>query len=259
MPKRSIALLALALGALGMVTCLAGIYAVAVLGSRLNQANERVFAMLDVGLAATELRVHGLQKRVQLAKISTAEVVQNLQNWGARKAEDRLVARLELQRRAEKLAGHLHQADSWLETSIESIRGLRQVVELGQLAGAPVEPASLDDVLERLTSLRSTLQQTEETLDEIHKFTNSKDDESEENRLARVTKLFARTLATIGDLDTRLEELLPRLAELRTGTQELQASTSHTIMLTTIGGFLLLAWIAAGQAALGLWGWKSLH
>jgi chromosome segregation ATPase len=255
--RRVAALLALAFGFLGVVACLAGIYVVWLLGSRLEQANKTVFAMVDKGLASAQERVRGVQKRVQESKITSTEIAQRLRDWSARKAEERLVSQFEIESRAEKLAGYLHTADSWLETSIESVRGAQQVLELGNLVGVSVDPTSLEQVVEKLTSLRSTLQQTEETVDGIRKFAANMEGESEENRLSRVTKLVARILLTISELDTRLEEPVTRLSELQTDARQLQARTSNYILLTTIGCYLLLAWIAAGQAALFLCGWKN--
>ena len=167
------------------------------------------------------------------------------------------MSRLEIESRAEKLAGHLQTADSWLETSAESIRSVQQVLELGNSIGAPLDPASLEEVLENITSLRSTLQQTERTVDGIREFTANKEGESEENRLSRVTKLLGRILVTIGEIDTRLEETVTRLSELQADARQLKATTSGYILVTTIGCYVLLAWIAAGQAALCLWGWTN--
>jgi hypothetical protein len=255
--KRVVALLALILGASGMVACLAGSYAVFVLASGLHQANDSTFAMLDLGLTAAQARVRGLQQRAQRTQITATELAQHLQDWGTRKAKDELLARLELERRADKLEGQLDTVESWLATAIESTRSVQQVLELSQRAGAPVEPASLDGVLARLTSLSSTMQQTAGVLDEIRRFTTSKEAEAEENRLQRARRLIARVLATLGDLETRLDELPPRLVELQTDIQQAQARVSQAIVRLTVAGCLVLAWIAAGQAALGLWGWKG--
>jgi hypothetical protein len=52
--RRLAASLALAFGCLGVVACMAGVYAVSLLGSRLQQANERVFTTLDRGLASAQ-------------------------------------------------------------------------------------------------------------------------------------------------------------------------------------------------------------
>ncbi len=62
---------------------------------------------------------------------------------------------------------------------------------------------------------------------------------------------------TIGEIDTRLEDSVTRLSELRTHAPQLKAKTSAYILVASIACYLLLAWIAAGQAALFQWGWSN--
>ena len=255
--KRVVWLLALAFGFLGVALCMVGLYAAWLLGSWLERTNVKVFAVIDKGLASAQDGVRRVKGRVKESRITSAEIDQSLQDWRKRRAKERPVSRLEIENQAEKLAGHFHTADSWLETSAESIRGVQQVQELGNSIGAPMDPASIEKVLENITSLRTTLQQTERTVDEIREFTADKEGESEENRLSRVTKLLGRILVTIGEIDTRLGASATQLSALQTDAHELKATTSGYILVTTIGCYVLLAWIAAGQAALCLWGWAN--
>jgi DNA repair ATPase RecN len=255
--KRIVALLALALGCLGVVACMAGVYAAWSLGSRLDRTNERLFAMIDKGLGFAQDRVSRAQERVKESKITSTEIGQSLRDWGTRRAKEGLASRLEIDSRAEKLAGHFQTADSWLETSVESIRSVQQVLELANSIGAPLDPASLEEVLEIITSLRSKLHESKRTVDEIREFTANKEGESEENRLSRFTKLLGRILVTIGEIDTRLEESVTRLSKLQVDARQWKTTTSAYILLTTIACYVLLAWIAAGQTALCLWGLKK--
>jgi chromosome segregation ATPase len=255
--KRFVALLALVFGFIGVVACMAGIYGVWLLGSRLEQTNDKVFATIDKGLASARNRIRSVQKRVNESKITTSEIGQNLRDWSTKQAKERLASQLDIESKAEILARHLQTADSWLERSEESIRGVQQVLELGSLVGAPVDPASLEELLGKLTSLRSTLQQTERTVNGVRDFAAVKEGEAEDNRLARITKLIGRILVAITEIDTRLEESANRLSELQTDAQQLKARTSNYIMLMTGGCYLLLAWIAAGQFALCLCGWRN--
>jgi hypothetical protein len=103
------------------------------------------------------------------------------------------------------------------------------------------------------------LQQTEETVDEIRKFAANEEAESEENSSSRVPRLLNRILSTIDEIDTRLDEPVMRLSALQNDARQLKATASAYISLTTIACYALLAWIAAGQAALCLWGWKSFR
>ncbi len=174
-----------------------------------------------------------------------------------RRAKEGPVSRLEIENQAEKLAGHFHTADLWLETSAESIQSVQQILELVNSNGALLGPASFEEVLERIASLRSTLQQIEQTVDGIREFAADKEGESEDNRLSRVSKLLGRILATIGEIDTRLENAVTRLSELQIQAGQLKATTSTYILVASVACYVVLAWIAAGQAALCRVGWTN--
>jgi hypothetical protein len=254
--KRGAALLALSAGSLGIVACGAGGYLVWLAGCRLEQINTKVFVTVDKGLASVQDRVRGVQERVNESKIRTSEIAQNLRDWGAGKAKEKLVATFEIERRAEKLAGQLQLAGQWLETSTESIRGIQRVLELGALIGASADPASLEKVIEELTSIQGRIQEIERSINAVCEFASNQVGESEENRLSRVLKLLASTDIVSGAIDTRLEDSVIRLSRMQADAERLRARISNYITLMTIGGYVAHAWIAAGQAALCLAGWK---
>ena len=47
------------------------------------------------------------------------------------------------------------------------------------------------------------------------------------------------------------------MSQMQADAQRLKARTSNYILVATIAGYLVFAWIAAGQAALCLCGWKN--
>jgi chromosome segregation ATPase len=255
--KRLVGLFALAAGFLGLVACITGGYWVWHLASRIDQANESVFATVDKGLASAQDRIRGVQKRVRESKMSTGKIAQNLRDWSKSRAKERLVSTVEIQQRADKLAGHLQTADQWLVTATETIRGLQHVLELGAVLGAPVDPLSLEKVLDELTSIQGRLQDTEQPISDVRDFAVDRAGESEENRLSRVLKLLASTELATGAINTRLEDSVTRLSQMQTEAQQLKTRIGNYILRTTIECYLVLAWIAAGQVALCLCGWRN--
>src|SRR5262249_51654845 len=163
------------------VACMAGVYPAWLVGSRLEQTNERVFVTLDKGLTSAQDRVRAVQKRLRESKTRTSEIAHNLRDWSTSKAKERLESAGAIERRAEKLAGHLQTAHQWLETSTESIRGIQHILELVAWVGAPVDPIALDKVLEELTSIQGSLQEAERSINGIREFTVNRAGESEEN------------------------------------------------------------------------------
>ncbi len=252
--RRIAGLVALAMGLAGVVACGAGAYGVWRVQTRLDRANDKVFDGVDRGLSAAQNRIPVARERVRQAKITTDEVAEALRGWTTKQAQERVAAKLEIDSRAEKLAGHLHAVDLRLDASEMAVRDVRQLLELGQNLGADVDPASTDDVLELLAQVQGTLRETEQTVAEVRKFTDP-NRESVEDRLARVVKLLARVVATFADIESRLDRCAARLAELRADAQRLHEKTSTRIWQGALGCYGLLAWMAAGQAALARWGW----
>jgi hypothetical protein len=255
--KRLVALLALAAGSVGILVCIVGAFAAWSLGARLERTNAAFFATIDKGLVAAQDRAHSLQERVEESKITSAEIDQRFRDWDTRKTKEALVSRVDIEGRAEKLSSHLETAESWLEKVADSIQSVQQIMELGNTIGATVDPATVQEVLTNILSVRNTLQETERKVAEIRKFAINQANESEEARVSRVTKLTGRVLLTIGEIDTRLEDSVIRLAELQTRARQSKTQISAYILVTTVACFLLLVWIAAGQAALCQWGWSN--
>jgi hypothetical protein len=61
-------------------------------------------------------------------------------------------------------------------------------------------------------------------------------------------------LVTITEIGPRLGRLAGRIADTRADAQEAKAKTSDYILWAAIGCTVILAWIAAGQLALCVWG-----
>jgi hypothetical protein len=255
--KRWMWMIAMLAGVLGVVGCVAGLYLVWFTGSRLTQVNERAFGTVDKGLTVTQDRLRGVQQRIKESETKTSEIAQNLKNWSANNVKDRLVSSIEIEKRAENLAGHLQTADGWLQASEETVRGVMNLLELGDLAGARLDGARLEKVLEGFTSIRTKLQEMEQAVSDVKSFSVSREGESEENRFSRVLKLLATTKAGASRIDSRLLDLLGHLSQMQIDSAAAKQRLDNYIVLLTILCYLLLLWIAAGQVALGLYGWKN--
>jgi DNA repair ATPase RecN len=260
--RRVTAILMLALGLPGLASCVAGGYAVWKAEARLQRANDRAFALIDQGLGSVEDRVRRTKQRVEQSRITTNEITQGLREWATREAKDRLVVQLDIEARMEKLTDQLHDADLWLEASTDSVRDLQQALELSRSLGAEVDPASLEEALETLVGIRGRLQEAEQSVDEIRGFATAVGGESDENRVARVLKLLARVVVTMTEIAPRLDRLAARISGTRADAQEGKTRTSSYILWTAIGCTVTLAWIAAGQLALCVWGlnrWRRVR
>ena len=256
--KPLLSLLALSLGFLGVVVCGAGIAAVWSAGSRLSRANENVFDGIDESLVVVRNRVLGARRRVQESKITTEDVEQSLRNWTRRETSKRLESRLTVGKNAEQLALAFQQADQWLELSGVSIQSVQRALELGSSIGAPVDATLVDPMLEKLASLRGQLKRATETADGIReRAAEIAEGESVEERIDQAVQLALRLVATLGELDSHLRESAEILTETQAKAQHLKSKTHLCIVTAQIGAVLLIAWMAAGQACMGLLGWKK--
>jgi hypothetical protein len=255
---RVLGLLALALGLAGVAACGAGAYGVWRVQTRLERANDRVFDAVDQGLAAVQDRIPAVQERVRQAQLTTDDLSAALRNWGMREARERIVAKLEVDVRAEQLTGQLLAVEARVDASTMAVRDVRRVLEVGRDLGADVDPSSTDDLLEQLAALDGSLGEARRSVDEVRALA-SPDRETVEERLIRIARVLARILATFVDINARLDRCMVRLTELRAEADRLRARTSRTILLGAVAGYGLLAWVAAGQAALARWGWGRLR
>ena len=208
-------------------------------------------------LALRDPQRRSVDQRVRESKIRTSEIDPKLRDWRAGKAKERLASAVEIKSRVEKIVGRLQTADQLLQKSMDSIGVIRHALDWLVLIGVPADSISPEKVLEKLTSTQGKLREIESSINGVGEFTVNRVGESENNRLSRVFELLGNTELTAGAIDTRLEDTANRLSQMQADAQQLKASTSNYILVTIIGGYLIFAWIAAGQAALCLFGWKN--
>jgi hypothetical protein len=81
--------------------------------------------------------------------------------------------------------------------------------------------------------------------------------DSNEAPLGRGDPLVRRLLAPLDSIDSRFVAVERRLSAARNEVQNLNARVQRWILVLMIGATLLMLWMAAGQAALGLVAWNS--
>jgi len=212
---------------------------------------------IDKRLASAQDRIREVQQRVRESKIRTSQIAPKLRDWRASKATERIASAVEIKSRIEKIVGRLQTADQLLQKSMDSIDVIRHALDWLVLIGVPADSISPEKVLEKLTSTQGKLREIERSINDVGDFTVNRVGESEDNRFSRVFELLGKTELTAGAIDTRLEESAKRMSQMQADAQRLKARISNYILFATIGGYLVFAWIAVGQAALCLCGWKN--
>ncbi len=221
--RRVFHLFTASIGVLGVVVCLAAAAAVWFTGSRLSQANHRVFDRIDTALAAGRDRVLDARKRVQESKITTQDVRQGVEDWARKNATERVASRLEVETKVERLGLGLGQADLWLEMSAASLQGVQQALDAASSLGAPADAAIVDPLLERLGALRRQLKQSIETVDAIRdRVADAAEGEPLEERITHLAQLALRVVATLGEIDSRLGQFADGLVATQAKGQVLK-------------------------------------
>jgi hypothetical protein len=259
-PRRVFSLLALFLGLIGLIGCIALAVGVWIGGARLTSTTENLFGKIDDAFVAVRERVLRTQARVQESRITTEGVKQSLRNWSKQEAGERLASRLHVKEKTERLAHVLGQADRWLELSASSTETVRLVLSIGSEAGVPTNKESADRLLEGIGSLRGQLAQARELVAKIGKRTGDANEEQTlKERIDQAVDLALRLLTTLSSLDSRLAQLEGRVSEIQQEAQQWKTTTLRWILIATSGVSLLIAWMALGQFVLCLDGGKGMR
>src|SRR5688500_1752324 len=168
--KRVVGILALGLGAVGVIACVGGVYAISRVQARLDRANDTAFDAVERGLTTVQDGVPVVQKRLRRSKATTEEVTAAVRELGTAEATDRVVEALRVESRAASLSGHLEAADLRLDNAATKVRDIRRLFEVAETLGAPVDPDAHDRALDLIAALRGKLGEAEGLVDEVRRF-----------------------------------------------------------------------------------------
>jgi hypothetical protein len=258
--KRFLCLLALFLGILGTVACIAAIFFALSVNFRLCRATDRLFEKLESTRDRAQDRVNKIRERVDAAKLTTLDIDKSLQDWAKKAAAERVAVRLEIAKKSERLGPALEQAGQWLEASGSACELIEQGLSIAASAGAVTDTARIDALIEDLKDLRAKIAEVEEAAARIRDWTAQKSEpESAGRRIDQVVELAVRVAATLGTFDSRLDKFDDRLARAKEELQESKAKTLRRIHIATAAVMLLVLWLAAGQIALTYVGWRGVR
>ena len=185
---------------------------------------------------------------------------QGVRQWARAEAGQRLASRLEVERKAGRLAAGLRQADHWLEVSEASVESVQRALALGNSLSAPVDASLADPFREKLASLRSRLRQATETVDAVReRSAEIAEGKPPGERIEQLVQLALRVAATLGEVDARLGEFAAGVSATRDSARRLQSQTHLAIVAAQVVAVLLLVWMAAGQACLCRHGWNDFR
>jgi hypothetical protein len=115
--------------------------------------------------------------------------------------------------------------------------------------------------LEKLGELRRQLKQSTEAIDSIREtMAKAAMGEPLDEKIAQLAQFAVRLVATLSQIDTRLQQFVDRLSDTQTRGQNLKSKTYFYIITAGICAVLFVAWMAAGQIFMCRYGWTyQLH
>ena len=249
------------LGLLGVIGCAIGIAAAVWVGGRLDRATDRSFAAVQKSLAIARDLVVRSQERAR--EMAAEDLGGSLREFGKEQISRELVQRAD--DRAQRMAQRLEQAKVGVETSATSIRTIDQALEPIRAVGG-VSADEPDDgggtrlaaAAGRIDDLGVRLERVILTVTDIHQqaATRLEDSAGDAELFPRLTRLADGVSAALRQIETRLGEAADRLTDRQASTEKLRLRVHRHIVLAVVGMAVILAWMAAGQAALCAYGWK---
>ena len=247
-------LILLLLGAIGTVGCLSGVVGVWVVHARTLSITDDVFQKADESVTFVEQKLDRVNERVAAARITSEEVKDAISEWAKDKALEQIELPEELRLKAERLESSLAQVDGWLETAEASVELSTQVLAIVQAEGLSSEQTqSLDQIATEVTALRREFERIRQFVGRVADPDSSLVAELEEE-LAELKpwQILVRVVATLGDIESRIQVLDSRVGELHGELREIKQSVQSWVFVTALSCSFLLLWMAAGQAALCL-------
>jgi hypothetical protein len=251
--RRSLALAVALLGVVGTTACVVAMTAAIWGPLRLSRANDRAVAAVDGSLARAGDLVARARERIRA--VGGEDLADAIRDWGSRRVDQELVERLDA--RADRARERLEQSQAWIEASAASIRSIAVAFGAIDAMGGDEDGRVLSAASNLLDDLTTRVQAATEAIATIRQRAASLlEEEARQERIEDLQRLAGVVRAAVGQIDGRLGETAERLGERRARLERLRLRTRRWIVTGAIAALLLLAWMAAGQAALCAYGWK---
>jgi hypothetical protein len=254
-------MVALVLGAIGLVACLAGLIGIWVVRPSFLHSSVEVLDAADESLNLVDektTRADALLKAIRRIVDPVTGKILKLADKGEHTPEDEK----ELQRIEEALARRLGQVDritGLAETAVAMLnrtpqltRSLRLPTLQGAGGGAPAETSQASS---------SALSRLAKALEEIRaKFAKfRKDKQAQKKVAAAVVRLARKVDSELNIVESKLERVRQKAAELGTEVTDLRTTVPTWTNWAAVIGSVVLVWMGLGQLVLSRRGWDFLR
>jgi chromosome segregation ATPase len=240
------------IGLLGTVVCAIGVIGVWYVERRVDAIREQMFESVEASFARIDNRVISVEQLLADSRITIEKFQQDLKDRALDKTGENLKARFQLETRAEQLTGGLDKAETLLNASNATVEHVAQLLQLGELAGLPLNQQLLDPVSEQIVLLQTRVAAAKQTADNLQRQVVSveNEDASSPTRVQQIRKLAVTLLATFSQLDQRVSDFAAQINETRDAATRMNTKIRSRLVSAAVVATLFLLWMAAGQICL---------
>jgi len=246
-----------AAGLVGFVVCLAGVFAVWQVSTRLDRLNGTVFGRIDQSISAVQTRLNLVKRHVEQSKRTTAEFSQRLVAWTEKETTVDVVKSLGIQQKVEQMGTGLQEAERWLDVSLATIDGVRQTLEMANSSGIPVDSGVVGTLHQKLDQLRGKLSEARQVITGLERYAQGAGDSQPlAAKSAEISRLAGRAVSVLTDVDKLLGEGSAEIGETQKSASQLKSKLDRWLFLVPALVSLVFVWMGSGQAALCILGWR---
>lgn len=251
--KPVIGWLAVVLGVLGVVLCVAGLVAVWVYYPLGQEKTEEIYAKIDETLEQADERIQIARERVVTINAMTADFRTSLTEW----LTDRQLDQEHVGRRAEIIAAHLHQARDGLDFAASFLQKVRSAQRVAHPFKKETDTEQLDVLLQELAKVQEHVAEVVNSVDEIRQQAAESGDTAQlEATIEQALGKIVQVMEIIDSAEEKLETLSSKVTGARSKAEELEARVQRDLRWGRAGASIVLPWMALGQIALCILGWR---
>lgn len=245
------------LGLFGTLVCVSGVLGTWYAERQVNSIRRQMFESVERSFARIEKGIGSVERVLHDSQVTVEKIKQRLKDWKLDETDENLKAKLQLETRAEQLAGRLDQAEALLSGFNSTVEHVTQLLALGEKAGLPIHAELVEGLSKRISTLQSKIavaRQTAKSLRRLVAGGNNDTGESKDTRLERVGKLAVTMTATFTQLNERISRFAARATETRETISRLNARVHSRILGVAVLATLFFLWMAMGQICL----WRQM-
>jgi hypothetical protein len=251
-----------ALGVTGIVACLAGMVGVWLAASRLQRVNLEVFGKLDQLVAQVDRRAEQARDAVGGTRDLVDELKQTLRDSASDLVAARVASRPEIDNLERRLGSAMERADGLVELSTSTAELIEQLLlALGDFAyKRNLDLRDSTELMSSIQSARQSLANASEQLSDVQRrLAEIRQKRNVEGNLPQITKLALGVVAKLDVVQDQLATIRGRLGEKKIRLNQSQNRLRAWIFGGQCLFLFLIAWAAAGQYCLLVYGWRILR